>query len=143
MRKRGVRAISQERIPHQSFPAQVLTQCHNEIARLEEETAALRQQLAERDARIANLETAVNELGTTMAQVALLESMIPPRVFQLLNDATKIAERDAVLRECRYSVKTELELLAPIDGQYRIDELTERLARIDAIVGKEGDNVAV
>lgn len=116
--------------------------------------------LAERDAKIANLETAVNELGTTMAQVALLESMIPPQVFQALNEATKIADRvvsepmptyseyRAVLRECRAEIADDL-VGAKWDASQaeyksRVDEfqkeagrLQELLNRIDAIIGKD------
>lgn len=73
------------------------------------------------------------------AKIAELNKHLMDATSKVHDQATAIAVRDAVLGECRYSVKTELELLAPIDGQYRIDELTERLARIDAIVGKEGE----
>jgi len=55
----------------------------------------------------------------------------------------KLARQAALLAECRYSVKAELELLAPIDGGSRVDELTDRMNRIDAEVvgkGREGSD---
>lgn len=115
------------------------------------------ERLAELIAKLANLETAVNELGATMAQVALLESMIPPRVFRLLNEATKVAERvlgdpkptivakDAklarqaeLLGECRVIVECWREEVYLNSGDVR--EYDELLNRIDAALGKGGDD---